>query len=226
MIKTSRLPGEDRPTTGVDDVEATRAGPLVESMEVTPRRGENLLTINLKEGSDQFIRTTLRPSLERTTRQSGRRVSSPMVMDSTVESAKVAVLLADRPGGLVALVSVPLALVLLLVLLVLLVVLESQIRAIERRSGMIQLSGPIRFARISQTLSTTMMTKKIWMMVTSHTWSDDQLCPLATCTAGRATIEVQVMQVAAIWRAATTIREAIIRGIPSTRTEVMKILSV
>ena len=215
MIRMSRLPGEDRQTSEADGVEATRVGPPVESMEVTPRREGNSLTTNPRGGSGRFIRTTLRPSLERTTRQSGRRVSSPMAMDSTVESVKVGVLLAGPPDGLVVLVSVPLVLELLLVLLV---VLESQIRAKERKNGMNQLSAPIRFAPISQISSRTTMTRRLWVAVNPNTQSDDQPCPPATSTAGMATIEVKVMEVAVL--------EVMLRGTPSTRTEVTKILSV
>lgn len=137
-----------------------------------------------------------------------------MAMDSTVESVKVGVLLAGPPDGLVVLVSVPLVLVLLLVLLV---VLESQIRAKER-NGMNQLSVPIRFAPISQISSRITMTRRLWVAVNPNTQSDDQPCPLATSTAGMATIEVKVMEVAVL--------EVMLRGTPSTRTEVTKILSV
>ena len=145
-IRMSR-PREEFPTNAAEDVEATRAGPPVESMEVTPPREGNLLTTSPKEGSGRFIRTMLHPRLERTTRQSGQKVYSPTATDSTVESVKAVVLLADRPDGLVVLVSVPLVLVLRLVLPV---VLESQIRAVEKKSGMNQLLGLIHSHKFHQ----------------------------------------------------------------------------
>lgn len=138
----------------------------MESMEVTPPREGNLLTTSPKEGSGRFIRTMLRPSLERTIRQLGRKVYSPTATDSTAASVKAVVLLAARPDGLVVLVSVPLVLVLRLVLPV---VLKSQIRAVEKKSGMNQLSGLIPFAQTSPTLWTITMTRNIWKMVNPPT---------------------------------------------------------
>ena len=126
-IRMPRRPREDFPTNATANVEVTRAGPPVESMEVTHPREGNLLTTSPKEDSGRFTRTMLRPSLKRTTRQLGRRVYSPTVTDSTAASVKAVVLFAGPPDGLVVLVSVPLVLVLRLVLPA---VLKSQIRAV------------------------------------------------------------------------------------------------
>ena len=185
----------------------------MESMEVTPPQG-NLLTTSPKEDLGRFTLTMLRPtSLERrTTRQLGRRVYSPMVTDSTAVSVKAVVLLAGE-DGLVVLVSVPLVLMLRLVLPVF---LESEIRAVEKKSGMNRLSGLIPFGQISQTLWTTTLTRN------TSTKSDDRPCPLATSTGWEPTIKTQVMEAAVIWIAVIEVREAVLKGTPFTIIGVTK----
>ena len=162
MIRISLRPREGLRMTAVGIAEVIRAGPPAEGMEVVRyQEGRSLMT-RRREDTSQFIRITLRPRLKMMKRQLGRRVFSPTATVSTAESVKVGVLLPSPLGGLVALASVPLAVVLQ-------VTLEEEG---ERRSGMSQLLVPILYALISWT---TTMTRVPWCV--------DRQCQLAMLTA-------------------------------------------
>mmetsp|Transcript_12825 Transcript_12825/g.36588 ORF Transcript_12825/g.36588 Transcript_12825/m.36588 type:complete len:337 (-) Transcript_12825:3716-4726(-) len=200
MIRMSLRPREGLLMTAAGNAEVIRVEPPVESIQAIRHQEGSSLMISRRGDSDQFIRTTLRPTGEMTKRQLGRRVFSPMGTDSTVESVKAEVLLPRPLGGLVVLASVPLP------------VLPLE-EAREKKSGMSQLSVPILFALISWT--TTMMTTRVsWRSIKLNTRSVDRPCQLAMFTAERAMTEVRATAMAATLIAVIMMLEAALKGIP------------